>query len=201
MTKKEFLNKLSKELKGFPEREKRDVILFYQEYLEESGKEKEEESVAKLGDPVKLARQIIAEGAIEREEEGGSTKKNLRLGWIIFLGILALPMALPVAVTLGALLISLMAVILSLVISIGAVVISLVVTGIAMIAAGVSQLFVDPATGIFFLGMGLILLSVSVLVGMGMYWLFAKIILGLVKIGTKIFVKVKERGSKNEDKN
>jgi uncharacterized membrane protein len=71
MTQREFIDAVSRHLKGLTDEEKRDILADYEEHFalgKEAGKS-EEEIAAKLGDPKSLARQYRAGTMVRRAEE------------------------------------------------------------------------------------------------------------------------------------
>ena len=74
MDKKNFMEKIKKNLKSLPAKEIEDILNDLEEYFE-VGKERgrtEEEIANSLGDPKILARQIIAESYIKKAEQTAS---------------------------------------------------------------------------------------------------------------------------------
>ena len=73
MTKDEFLEALRQNLRSLPEAEQQDALHYYKEYLDEAGPENEAQVLADLGDPVLLAKNIIANStfALSRAPDPG----------------------------------------------------------------------------------------------------------------------------------
>jgi len=98
---------------------------------------------------------------------------------IVLLAIFALPIGLPIAAVLFALVIALVATVGSLFIGAVATGVSLLLASIAIIAAGIVLLFSQWAVGLFYLGCGLMLFSLSLLFNLGMYHLLRLIFKGI----------------------
>lgn len=60
MSRIEFMSKLDRELSGLPFEERQAAIKYYEEYFEEAGIEREPEILTELGDPVEVAKAILA---------------------------------------------------------------------------------------------------------------------------------------------
>lgn len=167
MTKNEFLYQLKSRLSILPDDEIESAISYYTEYLDEAGPKNEEEAIAKLGSPAEVSGKIIGEFALKTVDSGKkSTKKGLNIIWIIILAIFASPIALPLAMAAVIVLFAVLMVIFSVVIAFGAAALGLILGGIA---TAIICLFLLPgnfATGIFFIGAGLISVGVGILFAM-----------------------------------
>ena len=170
MNKLEFLTRLRGELErgGMPSDDINDALSYYEEVFLDAGFGKEEETAASMGSPENVAADILRESGIVREQgtETASAaavaaphKKTsgaaIALG--IILGILTFPIWLPVLCVVVSLLFALIVVILSVVFAVG-------VSSIGFIIAGIAALFEFPAVGIMFIGGGLILAGISILI-------------------------------------
>lgn len=106
MNKEKYIARLRKLLRSLPEEEIESAVDYVAEYFEEATKENFEQAYNDLGSPQKFAAQVKADYAIRqnKEEQQGETavksrpvskKKSHGSGWIILLGILSLPLSLP----------------------------------------------------------------------------------------------------------
>jgi len=112
---------------------------------------------------------------------------------IVLLAIFALPIGLPVAIAIVALVISLFATVGSLVIAAAAVGLSLILAGGAFLAEGFVLLVSDWQGGVFYLGLGLVTMAVALLFNLGMYYLFRLIFKGIAKLFNGIRKKLSSR--------
>ncbi len=155
MDRKQFMKELSERLKRLPQEEKEEALNYYEEYFDEAGLENEAATIAALGSPTMVASKIIGEFAIK------DVKKEKRQGtnplWIALLAALALPLGAPLMITA-----------IVLILALGLVVFSLVLVGISVTGAGVVALFVGFwsftygfATGLFYLGMGMVVMAIG----------------------------------------
>lgn len=89
MTKKEFIVKLRKALRGMPKEEREERLTFYEEMIDDRVEEglTEEDAVAAVGTVDKVASQIMAEAATVKKPK----EKKKRTGWSIALLILGSP--------------------------------------------------------------------------------------------------------------
>lgn len=169
MNKAEFIRKLKMELVKLPKEELEDVIQYYTEYLEEA--EDEAKAIEELGSPNKIAAQIKADYAVKQLDKMDANSKQKNKGistfWLVILGIFAAPVALPIAIAGGAVALTLF---ISAICISGSLLICTVlvfVCGILAVIAGVIALFVNFANGVIAIGLGLIFVGVTLLLGTG----------------------------------
>lgn len=83
MTSREYLQALGDALSTLvPDRERSEIIRYYQEYFEEAGPEREAELIGELGDPGELARKIAREGGFSGGEGAWPPKRSNRWKWV-----------------------------------------------------------------------------------------------------------------------
>lgn len=170
MNRQEFMNRLAAELSRLPKEEIQAAMEYYSEYFDEAGPEREQETIAELGSPSKIATQIKADYAVRQLDEPGggrSAKKGLSAILWVILGIFAAPVAFPVAIALGvsalAVFIAIAAVIFSVIVSLG----SVCVSGIGLIFVGFAGLSGSLAGGIMLIGIGLAAAGITALLCVG----------------------------------
>ncbi len=174
MNKQEYLNALARALHKLPPYEREEALRYYSEYISDSGDEAA--AIAKLPHPNTLAAQITAEYAANNMQ--GTTKSERKSGTrtalLVIMSIFAAPIALPLAAALVAVAFALLmalfavgmalgAVLLAIVVTFGALLIAFVAGGIASFYLGITMLFTNFATGIFFIGAGLVLGGIALL--------------------------------------
>lgn len=157
MNRKEFIDKLQKEISKLPEEEIEAAIEYYEEYFDEAGKENEQEVLEQLGSPKKVAAQIKSQYAVRLfdEEEKPSAKKGISAIWYVILGICAAPVSIPIAAALGAVAIAIFISVLCCIIAIFAVIIGCVVGAVASIVMGIMAIPVAFSTAVLFIGLGM----------------------------------------------
>lgn len=154
MNKEKFMLDLEKKLKKIPKEEKENALDYYQEYFDEAGEENEEKILKELGSPSKIASEIMAnfivKEATTRKEE--DLKHSISTVWLVVLTILASPIALPIALT-----------IIALIFVAWITIISFWMTGLALLIIGVTYsilsifvVFQDVSLASFILGCGLL---------------------------------------------
>lgn len=159
MNKQQFMNQLAAELRKLPREEIQAAMQYYSEYFDEAGPENEQQVIRELGSPGKIATQIKADYAVKQLDiENGrqTTKSGLTAALWVILGIFAAPIALPLAIALGAVAIALFVTIFAIAVTIIVCLGAACLTGIAMIIAGICGLFSSGAAGIMLIGIGLI---------------------------------------------
>ncbi|QLK86705.1 HAAS domain-containing protein [Staphylococcus sp. 17KM0847] len=84
MTKKDYLNILYEHLKNIPEQEKQEIVAEYDNHFIEGAKDgkSETEMIEMLGDPKIIAKDIVAESAVNQASENHSAQN-------VFLAVLA----------------------------------------------------------------------------------------------------------------
>jgi uncharacterized membrane protein len=165
MTKSEFLSVLKKKLSALPRKEREERLSFYIEMIEDRMEEglSEGEAVAAVGDPGKLADQILAEYFPDPKPQRGPGK-----GLQILLLILGFPLWFPLLIAGFAVALSLYVSVWSVLISFWALFVSLLVSGIALVLAAVLMIvWGQVVPGIAVLGAGLICAGLSIPAFMG----------------------------------
>ena len=190
MTKDEFIEQLRKNLSGLPKEEIDDRISFYEEMIDDKIQDgyKEEDVIADLGSPDKVAREIIGDVPLRKIIKERVTPKRSLKAWEIVLIILGFPIWFPLVLAILIIFLSGFIVIWSLMLSIVVIDISFVTAGGGAIGVGFMTFFNNSKSfgafefgiGIFSIGLGLLLV------------LFTKsIITALVKVTKKMLVGTK----------
>lgn len=165
MSKEKFINELRSKLRRLPKEEVDNVIAYYLDYFEDAGKD-EEEVVKELDSPSTIASQILADYAFSPDTEEKKTSSLNKISLIV-LSIFAAPIALPLAFAFVMVLFAMLIVVVALIFSFGAVAVALFASGIAAFVAGILVFFQGPATGIFYIGVGLIVIALGIFAGIG----------------------------------
>ena len=74
MKREEFLARLEQGLAGLGEEERAEALKFYNEYLDEVGPGQEEQEIARLGDPRRVANIIRANLGLGPAPHGGGAE-------------------------------------------------------------------------------------------------------------------------------
>lgn len=197
MNRKEYMQLLYQRLANLPPEERDAAMLYYEEYFEDGGMGQEEQIMEELGSPESLAAKILAESAIrETQKAQPSPKKGLSVLWVVILGILALPVALPLILAALGIIIGFGAAILALLASVAGLMLGLLVGGAVLFGHAVPLLVFNTALGILTLGASLILLSLGLLILIPLAYLFRAGINALISLAGKLFSAIQGRGSK-----
>ncbi len=218
MSRTEFMEKLKNLLADIPESEREEALNYYEDYFDDAGVENEQEVIASLGTPEKVARTIkegLNDGAGEKGEfsetgfkgygdpkmdEVGYRKKSFgdRIkgmgtpGLVIALifGILVIPV-------LGPLLLGVISAAFGIFIAILAVIFSVAIAGIAMIAAGVAlfvsavpSLFASPALAAMLFGGALLAAGLGLLLAILGIWIAWKVMPALIRWFIRVLQKI-----------
>ncbi|BAL62882.1 DUF1700 domain-containing protein [Melissococcus plutonius] len=127
----EYINELKNYLSALEDEEFQDILEFYYEFLLDADTDSRKEIEAALGTPRQLARRILADYSLvetkiddqqfsEKELQHQNTKRNLQNIWWIFLGLLAIPVGLPLVILLFSILLFFFCIIAAIVILLGA---------------------------------------------------------------------------------
>ena len=198
MNKTEFMAELEAQLSRIDAQERADAIAFYNEYFEEAGAENEQNVIAELGSPAKLAAQIKADAAVkETQSENSSIKKGLYAIGALILGICALPVALPMVIVVVALIFALLVTVGALAFAFIMIVGAFLFTGVVLIAAGICVFLTNPAVGIFYIGGGLAITGGSLLLVVLTMILLQVLINVTVKLINYIRVKIQKKYATN----
>lgn len=127
------------------------------------------------------------------KEERKQKKGPVNIALLILLILFALPIGLPIVITIAALLFAAVVTVASLWIAFAAVAVSLLVAGIAVGIIGVVQLSVTPALGLSLAGGGLIILGIGILFTIASVWIAGKAIPAVIGWVKQIFSNIFRR--------
>jgi len=189
----EYIQALQRLLMQLTTAEQQDVVDYYREYLQDAGITTYQGAVDALGTPQAVARKALADYSIKMNAQAAQgntqsrtarqgTKANVQMIWLIVLALLSTPITVPIVLVLGALLVAT-----------GAVLVGIAAAGIGLLVAGfiggavglivgIMMLFSVPATGIFYLGLGLVALGASWLIMEGVFWCGMQLIRGIASL-------------------
>ena len=129
----------------------------------------------------------------EYDKSKADQKSGLNIGLLIALIVLAFPIGLPVLGVAFAMVMTVIAVVFSIVVALGATMTGSFICGLVLVIAGISKLFVLPAIAIWLVGVGLLMLAVSLLMFLLCFRVFGKfipwLIRGLVELCRRPFLK------------
>ena len=197
MTRHEFIENLRRELSKLPQEEIEDAVMYFEECFADATEglsageaaAEEERLAGEFGSPKKVAAQIKAEYAARildgEAEETGADKpgagRKLSAVWWVIIGLCSAPVAVPLAIC-----------VIALVITIYALIFAGAVSGIACIIGGLIKLSTYGASAVMTLGGGMMLLAVSAVAGYGAFLATRAVIRSIAR-------SVKESGRKKRD--
>ena len=161
MSRHEFIDELKRRLRKLPYDEIKEAVDYYEGYFDDAGEENEQAALAELGSPAAVASQIIANFAVKEADVDQPVKKNWRSIWLVILALFASPIAVPVALAVGAVALALVISLLAVIISFFAAGVSVFAGGLASAAAGLFVIFQSVPTTMLYFGVGLILLGIG----------------------------------------
>lgn len=192
----EYLDDVLDELQEIPEDDRFDIIQYYEEYFLDSGKTVEE-VVDEYGSPkqfaLKLKINYYSEQDDDESEYSQSPKRKIRLIWMIVIGLCASPLLIPLALAFILAIFGILLGLIGVIIGIYVVCISILGAGLFSIISGVAVLQQSIASGLFFVGLGLLATGVAVffapLLLKGTKWLF-QMMMNFVKwVGRRFITK------------
>ena len=155
MSKNEFLPELKRPLQELPLEEQEHAPVYYEEYLSEAGPDNETRALQELGSPATAAARIVDEYAAQAPSK---PEKKKRFAPVTFLAVCAAPLALPLAIGMLALIISICAVFLSL----GIATAALPIAGLISMSTGIFIGYKSIGSGIFYIGYGILLCAIGI---------------------------------------
>ena len=194
MNRADYMAALRRALSVLPEEERANALRYYEEYFDDAGPENEAKAIEELGEPAKVAAQILADyRELTAVPHAQPIKEKRRWRGIsplllIVLVLLAIPIGLPLVFGAGA---TVLGVLLAIVVTVLAVIFAVLlilygiplalICGGAVIALLSCTLWATPANALVTLGN-----SGAVPLGTGLAALPAGILLGLLSIKLSI---------------
>ena len=198
MNKQEFILTLRDELAKLPPEEIVNATEYFEECFadatdgldDEARIAEEERLAAEFGNPKRIAAQIKADYAariLDTDEtaagEKPDTKKKISAVWWILLGICSAPIAIPIAIS-----------VLAMVFGICIAIIACLIGGIAAVVVGIGALVKSLAGGFMTIGIGMMLTAASAAAGFGAF-------LGIREVVRTIARSVKNNNEKKAKEN
>lgn len=156
----EYLDEVFNELQELPEDDRFDLIQYYEEYFLDSGKTMEQ-ILDEYGTPKQFALKLKINYFSELDDSNGgkvntkSSKRQVRLIWMVIIGLFASPLLIPLAIGFIAVIFGLMLALLMLIVAIYVGCISILGVGLFAIISGIGVLGQSVTSGLFYVGMGL----------------------------------------------
>ena len=217
MNRTEFMKKLRTLLSDVEENEREEALEFYEHYFEDAGEDNEQEVIASLGSPEKVAQNIkeglkdvdgvqgeftengyrgygetIKEEVGYPEREGKKEKKsgNGKLILLLILAIFALPVLGPIIMGIVSVLFGIIAAAVAIVFAVAVVGIALLVAGASIFAIAIGKLFFVPIAGVILLGASLLLIGIGILAMVLGIWIVTKVVPLVIRLSVKCVSKL-----------
>ena len=200
MNSQEYLSSLKQKLAPLSPEERDAALSYYEEYFAEAGEENFAEVAKGLGSPSALAAQILAESTIRQAQnnqlqaEGAAKsqdtpqpKRGLSAIKIIILGILALPMAIPLLCVLLSVIIAFASIIVALIVSLLAIVVAFAVAAVVIFVKAIPLFIFNAGLGLLLLGISLICAAFTIICAWLLWGAVKLSIRGLIGISSKMF--------------
>ena len=191
MNKKTFLKELRRELDSLPFEEREAAITYYEEYFDEAGPEREQEVIQNFGSPASIAAELKTTSAVNNPPK--TPKEGVFKVWWVIIALFAAPIALPLVIALAAVIFSLFVAFFSLIFAFGVTAFALTIAGLVIFIAGFVVLIADPLSGVFFIGIGVVILGLGILFGFGTFFVATKLMGVFARLLGSILNKVKAR--------
>lgn len=193
MNRKEYIYHLKNRLRNLPKEEIDNAVEYVNEMFDDAGTENEACIIENLGSPAKFAAQIKAEFTINQQENENVVKKSN--GWkslfMILLGILALPIGLPLLIAVACFGFAIILVLGILLFIAAIMVISLIFIIFSLLGSGISLLSVSLGGGLILIGCSLLGISGTVLLIVGLIFCYRKLKPIVIKAFGWIYNKLK----------
>lgn len=190
MSKEEYLKKLRSKIKKLPQEEIATAIDYYQEYFDEAGEDSADAVIKRLGSPSYVASQIMADYAVKDiDNETKTAKKSVSSVWFIIMAIFAAPIGLPLLLAVFILILALVIVCAVTILTLFIFIAVLPLSGLFSIIAGFGVLMQHWQTSLLFIGLGLAVIGIAILLFHPVIVISKKIAYGSVKILKKVFDK------------
>ena len=202
MNRAEYMRELERLLQNIPENERVEALTYYEEYFNDAGVENEQQVIAELGAPSRVADNI-KEGlrgnmgyqntgtgyqntgfqhiGTQNVYTGASPAGGISSGsgdmptWAIVLIVIGCIFVSPILIGFAATALGMIAsVVLGLlgcIIGFGASAVGLLVAGIVCLVVGFPALFIDGFAGMVMIGVGCLLIAISLLMLLATIWL------------------------------
>lgn len=204
MTKEQFLFQLEQKLLDIPEDERAEAMEYYRDYFSDAGPENEEQVIAELGSPDKVAASI-KEGLHAGREDGGTvgqppqmrgaansysqanqgrTRTDSRSKWIliIIVAILTFPVWIGVVGALFGLLVAVIAILLCLVAAAALLAVAGLIAGVICVIVGIVRFFTGGLiAGLMTVSVGLLLFAMGCLCMAALAFLFGQVMPWLLR--------------------
>jgi uncharacterized membrane protein len=156
----EYLDEVIEEMQEIPEADRYDLIQYYEEYFLDSGKTIDQ-IIEEYGTPKQFALKLkinyfsTIDDSAEDEVTPRSSKRKIRLIWMIVLGLCASPLLIPMAALFILAILGLVFLLIMAFVGVYVGCISVLGLGLFSIISGIGVIGQSISSGLFYIGMGL----------------------------------------------
>lgn len=189
MNKQEFLARLRRGLRGMPQEDIEERVIFYSEMIDDRMEEglSEEEAVSEIGTVEEVVSQILSETPFTRLVKEKIRPKSPVKPWVIVLLILGFPLWFPIVIAVIAIILAAYIVVWSVIISLWAIFVSVIACVLGgflsavyfVICGRVSTAFAMLAVSLLCAGAAIFIFFACFAVTKGIFWLTKKAAIGL----------------------
>lgn len=198
MNREDYIRRLRRYLAALPEEEIEEAVNYVDEYFTEAGDENFEQALNDLGTPQKFAAQIRADYAIKQNDQKNempqskqASKSGIRSGWMIFLGILSLPISVPLTMVVLLLILCGVIIVSIPVFLLGFIVVTFIGVSIFMIRMAFLAVTTSLASTLLLIAATMVLLAVTCLSLAGLLAFVGKLIPWIsIKLG-EVFTRLR----------
>ena len=185
MTPDQYIQELRRAVRSLPPKDEDEAVAYYQEYLNDA--DDPTAAMAALGSPKEVAAEILA-NYVGRQD----SKPGIGVLWAVILGILAAPIAAPLAIGAFSIVLVLAIAVLAVVVSLLATAVALVFSGLGLVVTGIMVIGQSAATVTWLIGGGLIAAAIGALGAFGMIVAGRAIVVNLARWAASIIARFKK---------
>lgn len=195
MDKRTFLDGLRSALVSLPAAEIDKTIAYYEEMIDDRIEDgmSEEEAVASLETPEKLAERIISEAAPVEKVVRRARQSNVPTVLLVILAIIGLPIWLPLLLLLISLGVGLFALLFGVIIALIGIIFALAIGGIWFMAFSLIHIDVSGMSALLAVGLGLIGIGLGILLFFPVTYLIKALWRGIKALAAKTSALFKGR--------
>lgn len=156
----EYLDEVIEEIQEIPEDDRFDLIQYYEEYFLDSGKTIDQ-IIEEYGTPKQFALKLKINYFSEQDDSATdevnprSSKRQIRLIWMIMIGLCASPLLIPLAIGFVAVIVGLLCLLVALLVGGYVGCITVLGLGLFSVVSGIGVLGQSIESGLFYVGLGL----------------------------------------------
>ena len=200
MNKKEYVYHLKSRLRDLPQEEINNALTYVEELFDEAGVENEQQVINDLGSPAKFAAKIKAD--FLTNENLGATEyqrpMKKRNGWktlgIIILGILALPIGLPLALVFLVLIFVAILLFFIAIFVLATIVFASIIAIFTLFRAGIAAFAISSANALVAIGMSIMGLSLVIFLVCAIIFLLQKVAPSMIRGVGNTYRRLRNKG-------